>query len=78
MIVGKPTSLNVSADPENSSHFEAIHDSILALCLDGDVPNVEDENMRSNHAAHGNGSKVASSNRWFDKILQVTKTSAIM
>lgn len=60
-----------STDSENKAHLSTINDSLFAVCLDGDVPGIEDEDVRIGYAMHGSGSSVAACNRWFDKILQV-------
>lgn len=54
-----------------------IHESLVALCLDGPCGYLESETadyLRSRggaQAIHGGGSKSNSGNRWFDKTIQV-------
>lgn len=60
-------------DETNRNNFESIHNSLFVLCLDtNDGPKEGYPDEKSADAAqilHGN--KKFSSNRWFDKTVQV-------
>ena len=61
-----------SSDPTNKYSLENIQRSIVVLCIDEPLPNVQDP--RSEYGGsmlHGSGSKANSGNRWFDKTIQV-------
>lgn len=58
-------------DPTNKYSLENIQRSIIVLCIDEPLPNVQDP--RSEYGGsmlHGSGSKANSGNRWFDKTIQ--------
>lgn len=58
-------------DPVNRYSLQDIQRSILVLCLDEPLPNVQDARSEYGGAMlHGCGSKVSSGNRWFDKTIQ--------
>ncbi len=60
-------------DNTNLKNFESIHDSLFVLCLDTkekhEQPQSADRSMDSSYILHGN--KSYTSNRWFDKTIQV-------
>ena len=63
-----------STDPQNRASLRSIQRSIFCLCLDQPIPHAPEANRESliaNQMNHGGGSKYNSSNRWFDKTLQV-------
>lgn len=60
-------------DKSNKASLENIQRSILAVSLDGPLPTPTegtDIDLAAGISLHGGGSKVFSSNRWFDKTLQ--------
>ncbi|KAK3788215.1 hypothetical protein RRG08_041220 [Elysia crispata] len=60
-------------DKTNKASLENIQRSILAVSLDGPLPQPtegSDVDMAAAISLHGGGSKVFSGNRWFDKTLQ--------
>lgn len=62
-------------DNQNKKNFDLIHDSLFVLCLDDDL-NGENGNLINDERSSAgaqllHGSKTFSSNRWFDKTLQV-------
>ncbi|CAL1534831.1 unnamed protein product [Lymnaea stagnalis] len=63
---------NMAKDKTNKTSFENIQRSIFALCLDGPNPEADGDpvDLAATICLHGGGSKVYSSNRWFDKTLQ--------
>lgn len=59
-------------DPINRYSLEDIQRSILVLCIDEPLQNVQDAHSEYGGAMlHGGGSKVNSANRWFDKTIQL-------
>ena len=60
-------------DETNAKNFEQIHDSFFVLCLDDkEIPNgeVDQRSFAAGQILHGN--KTFTSNRWFDKTIQVS------
>jgi hypothetical protein len=58
---------------QNKKNFESIHDSLFVLCLDTkETPSdgsTDPNSLFAGQLLHGN--KLFSSNRWFDKTVQV-------
>ena len=65
---------SLASDEVNKESFKSIERSIFALCLDKETPQVPESEYRNDLSArvlHGGGSEWNSSNRWFDKTLQM-------
>ncbi|KHJ83009.1 Choline/Carnitine O-acyltransferase, partial [Oesophagostomum dentatum] len=62
------------AHPKNSSSLRCVEDALFVLCIDQESEPEKGYTEDDEHARqvlHGGGAKVNSSNRWFDKTLQV-------
>lgn len=66
---------------DNSEHLDKIEKSLFLLCLDKSTtethdPSADEFSRAARRMLYGDGSSAHSTNRWFDKTLQVSTSSA--
>ncbi|CAF0956245.1 unnamed protein product [Adineta steineri] len=69
-----PIYKQLSSIPENKDLFDTINDSLFVLCIDDQYQTLnktDNQTLAGYNCLHGGGTKYNTSNRWFDKTLQV-------